>query len=177
MLGACSRHLRRVALALLLAPLGALAQAPPPKPAEAATKAGVAGVLPTRDALNTRIEQVNALKDVDAAAKTRLLELYRKALAGVESVQASTQAAERFRRAAQDAPAEVARIRDALSQPQPAAKPPPVPADAPLADLEQRLQKQKADLAVLESQVADLQKAVSDTDSRPAAARQRLADA
>jgi potassium efflux system protein len=177
MRGACFRHLRRLAFALLLVPLGAVAQAPLAKPADGAPKAGVTGTLPTRDALSARIEQVNALKDIDAAAKTRLLELYRKALAGVESVQASAQAAERFRRVAQDAPAEVARIRDALSQPQAAAKPPPVPADAPLADLEQRLQKQKADLAVLESQVADLQKAVSDTDSRPAAARQRLADA
>jgi potassium efflux system protein len=135
----------------------------------------VAIPLPTRDLISKRIEQVEARKDLETSAKTRMLELYRKALTAVESAQANAKAAEAFRRAVQDAPAETARIREALSRPAEPAKPPRP--DLPLADLELQLQKQKADVAGLESQLAELQKGVAETDGRPIALRQRLAEA
>ena len=117
-----------VVLALLFAHWGGQAAAEPVKPApEAAARAGVSP-LPSGEAINTRIDQVSGLKDLEAGAKTRLLDLYRKTLAAIDSAQASAQAGERFRSAAEDAPAETTRIRDALNRPagEPA-KAPPVP--------------------------------------------------
>ena len=61
--------------------------APSPEPVKQA--AGI--TLPTPDAINKRIEQADALKELEASAKTRLLELYRKTLALVESAQASAE--------------------------------------------------------------------------------------
>ncbi len=169
--------LRIAGLALLLLPLAGPLPAQTAKPVVDTAKEGAAGPLPTREAINSRIDQVSGLKDAEAPAKARLLELYRKALAFAEATQASTQAAERFRRAAQDAPAETARIRESLSRPAEAAKAAPPQAGVPLAELEQQLQKQKADAAALETQLADLQKAVADTDTRPVTLRERLAEA
>ena len=173
------RALRRAlicaAFALSLLPWAgaSAAQAGAPSPEPVKQAAGI--TLPTPDAINKRIEQADALKELEASAKTRLLELYRKTLALVESAQASAQSAEAFRRAVQDAPAETSRIRDALSRPAEPPKPPRP--DLPLADLEQQLQKQKADVAALETRLAELQKGVAETTGRPAALRQRLAEA
>jgi potassium efflux system protein len=167
------RLLRHAALALLLLPAAGPALAQPP---EAAATAAVSP-LPTREAVNTRIDQVNGLKDVEASAKARLLDLYRKTQASLDAISASAEATERLRSAAADAPAETKRIRDALGQPAEPAKAVTVRTDTPLADLEQQLQKQKADVAALEVQLADLQKGIAETDSRPVALRQRLADA
>lgn len=171
------RHLPWVVLALLFVAGGGPAGAESARPSPEAAARAVLSPLPTREALNTRIEQVAGLKEMEAGAKARLLELYRKTLAAIESAQASAQATDRVRSAARDAPAETARIRDGLNQPagEPVKKPPPL--DKPLPELEQQLQKQRADLAALEAQLADLQKAIAETDSRPAAARQRLAEA
>jgi potassium efflux system protein len=167
------RLLRHAVLPLLLLLGASQASAQPP---EAAATAAVSP-LPTREAVNTRIDQVNGLKDMEASAKARLLELYRKAQASIDAIGASAEATERLRSAAADAPAETKRIRDALGQPAEPAKAVTVRADTPLADLEQQLQKQKADVAALEVQLADLQKGIAETDSRPVALRQRLADA
>jgi potassium efflux system protein len=147
------------------------------KPVVDSATEGLASPLPTREAINSRIDQVKGLKEAEAPAKTRLLELYRKVLGSVEAAQASAQSAERFRRAAQDAPAETARIREALSRPAESAKVEPLQDRVPLAELEQQLQKRKADVAALEAQLSDLQKAVADTDTRPVALRERLAEA
>jgi potassium efflux system protein len=171
------RLLRRAALALMLLPWAGQVPAQAAKPTPDAAKQAIASTLPTRDTVNARIEQVNGLKDLEASAKARLLDLYRKVQSSLDAIAASTEATERFRSAASDAPAETRRIRDALGQPAEPVKAVSLAPGAPLPDLEQQLQKQKADLAALENRVADLQKAVADTDSRPVALRQRLAEA
>ena len=173
-MGPMPRHLlRKAALALLLVVGGVQGASQTLAPSAPAT----AGYLPTQDTIKARIDQVNGLTDLEAPAKARLLDLYRKIQGFLETIAASTDAAGRFRNAVADAPNQAKRIRDALAQPAEPAGPVPPHADTPLPDLEQQLQKQKAEVAALEAQFADLQKAISETDSRPVVLRQRLADA
>ena len=165
------RLLHHAALALLLLAGGAQAAAQPSNTAAAATP------LPTRDAVNTRIDQVNGLKDLEASAKAKLIDLYRNTLPSLDAIATNTEAADRFHKAATDAPAETKRIRDALAQPVEPPKALPTRDDTALTDLEQQLQKQKAEVAALEAQLADHRKGIAETDSRPVTLRQRLADA
>ncbi len=130
----------------------------------------------TREQIDKRIEQVSAITEMEAATKAKLLEQYRKAQALLDDARKSNETRESFRRLAKEAPAEINRLREAAE----AAKAPAPESLKPgmsLAEIEQRLQKEKADLAALESRVADLQRMVSDAENRPAAIRQRLAEA
>ena len=162
-------------LVLLLALAPGVARSEPPAPATTAppTTAAV-----TREQLNTRIDQVSALTELDATTKGQLLEQYRKALGFLDAARASNEAREAFLRATTEAPIETKKIKDELARTKdlaPAA--PKIPPDTPLPDLEQRLQKQKADLSAIEARLADIQKALADAESRPAAIRQRLTEA
>jgi len=165
--------LASLVLLLALAPVAARAEAPGP------VATGPAAATPvTREQLNTRIDQVSALAELDATTKGQLLEQYRKALGFLDSARTSNEAREAFLRATTEAPTETRRIKAELDKAKdtPTAAP-KIPPDAPLPELEQRLQKRKADLAALEARLADIQKALSEAEARPAAIRQRIAEA
>ncbi len=130
--------------------------------------------------IEARIKEVEALPGVDEAQRGRLGEAYRQALAQLEAAKTSESQASAYRAALGSAPKETRAIREALGRPLPAAQtagPPGVGPSTPLAELEQRLAQQRADLASAESRLADLEKQLQDQQGRPAVARQELADA
>jgi len=98
---------RWVASLLLLAalvPAVASAEAPA-EPAKPPTIAP-AGTSVSREQLNTRIEQVTAITELDATTTGQLLEQYRKALGFLDAATASSEARDAFARATTEAPAQ-----------------------------------------------------------------------
>ena len=160
-----------------MGPRAALAQAPALPDAKSVAVAAIAASV-TREQLNTRIEQVTAITELDAATKGQLLEQYRKALGFLDAAKTSNDARDAFQRSTTEAPLEAKKIKDELARTKdvaPAA--PKISPTTPLTELEQRLQKQKADLAAVEARLADIQKGLADAETRPAAIRQRLTEA
>ena len=149
----------------------------------AAVNGDSAAALPTTsvtaDVLQSRIADVEAATDVTDEARTKLVELYRKALSNLETATSNAQAAEDFRRAAQTAPAQVQAIRESMDES--SAVPPEdtleVDPSTPLRQIEQLLQKEKADLAAVDAKRSDFEKRLEEEAGRPALIRQRLTEA
>ena len=143
-------------------------------PAPAATAPGV----PLPAEIDARIKATEASKTLDEAAKTALLEAYRRTSAYLESARDfATQAAE-YMQAAADAPDQTAAIRKQL-QTDPGDDDQPSPrALAALStdELSQHLTKTQAEATALEARITEIDKALEATNSRPAAARARLAE-
>jgi potassium efflux system protein len=135
------------------------------------------GWLVTSQTLESRIAETEAATDRTEEAKTQLTELYRKALSNVQAAKDNAASAATFRRRAERAPAEIKAIRAALA---PDAKAEPMDgldaaADTPLPELEQRLQKEQADLTAADARRADLESRLATLEQRPEAISQRLA--
>ncbi len=129
--------------------------------------------------LEARIAEVEAATGIEEQAKAKLLELYRKALGHLRTARSNAQAAEIFRQTAETAPARVQKIREAMAE---AGSSPPedtleVDSSTPLRQLEQLLQKEKADLSAVEAKRSDLQKRLEEEAGRPARIQQRLIEA
>jgi len=133
----------------------------------------------TQEILEAKIQEVEAATGVEEQAKTKLVELYRNALSNLQKASSNAQAAEDFRRAAETAPAQVQTLRDGLDEVE---SPPPedtldVDLSTPLRQLEQLLQKEKADLAAVDARPADFDKRMEEEAGRAAPIRQRLTEA
>jgi potassium efflux system protein len=130
----------------------------------------------TADVLQSRIAEAESATGVTDQAKARLLELYRKALGNLETAASNLQAAEDFRRAA-----EAAQLQIQEAQDEPSSLPPEdtleVDPSAPLRQIEQLLQKEKADLAAVDAKRSDLERRLEGEAGRPAWIRQRLTEA
>jgi len=129
--------------------------------------------------LESKIAEAEAATDRTEEAKTRLIELYRKALSNIQAAKDNAASAATFRRTAERAPAEVQAIRAALAPDAPAE--PMVDldaaADTPLIALEERLQQEQAALAAAEARRADLEARLVTLQQRPEAISQRLTEA
>jgi potassium efflux system protein len=133
----------------------------------------------TQEILEAKIAEVEAATGIEEEAKSKLVELYRKALSNLQTAGSNAQAAEDFRRAAQTAPAEVQTLREELDK---ADSPTPedtleVDPSTPLRQIEQQLQKEKADLAAVDARRADFEQRLEEAAGRPALIRQRLTEA
>ena len=159
------------ALLLLLTTQPALGEDPP------ATAAPPGSV--TQEILEAKIAEVEAATGIEEEAKNKLVELYRKALSNLQTASSNARAAEDFRRAAETAPAEVQAIREEMEEA--AALPPEDTLDldpsTPLRQIEQLLQKEKADLAAVDARRADFEQRLEEEAGRPALIRQRLTEA
>jgi potassium efflux system protein len=160
-----------VALVLLLTTQPALCQEPP---ATAAPPGSVA-----QETLEAKIAEVEAATGIEEEARTKLVELYRKALSNLQTASSNARAAEDFRRAAETAPAEVQALREALDEAD--ARPPEDSLDldpsTPLRQIEQLLAKEKADLAAVDARRADFEQRLEEEAARPMLIRQRLTEA
>jgi potassium efflux system protein len=149
------------------------AVAAPPTTSPAATAGVTSGLL------ESKIKESQADTSLEEATKTRLLELYRKALSQLEKASSFEAAAASFAKARQEAPRQAEVLRAELDK---APKGPPtlkglgVSEASPLPDLEQALVKEGADLAALDAKVADLDKQSEEQAGRPDAARKRLTE-
>ena len=149
-----------------------------PAPAIAQTPAA-AGV--TQAQVAGKLKDLEATQGLDEAQKTKLTETYHQATSYLESAQASAVAAAAHKAAVDSAPRETQSIRATLARPEPAAAASAdlrgLSTDTPVAELEQRLARQKADLATAEAKLADLEKDLAEQQGRPPLARQELTDA
>ena len=135
--------------------------------------------LVTQDVLEGKIQEVESTADMDEQVKTKLADLYRKALSNLGTASSNLEAAEAFRRAAQTAPVQIQSIREemaasSLSGPMGTLRLDP---SASMAEVAQLLQKHKADLAAADATRADLDKRLDHEAARPTLIRQRLTEA
>ncbi len=135
--------------------------------------------LVTSSALESKIAEAQAATDMTEEAKTRLVELYRKALSNLQAARDNEASAATFRRTAENAPAEIQAIEAALA---PDARAEPLEgldadADTPLPVLEQLLQKEQADLTAADERRADFKSRLAILEQRPEAISQRLTEA
>jgi potassium efflux system protein len=135
--------------------------------------------VPSADILEAKIKEVESATDLDEATQSKLTELYRKALSNLETARSNAAAAEAFRQARVAAPEEAKSIRDWLEQAQ--REPPKVTLDVteqtPLAELEQRLLAEKANLTAVGAKLAGLDEQLAVEAERPGVVRQRLTEA
>jgi len=131
------------------------------------------------DALDAKIEEVQATVGMDDAAKTKLVELYSKARTNLESVTADDTTTDRYKKDVEVAPLQTQTIREEIDNAQ--SRPPEDTLesvrDATLTRLEQLLQKEKADLAAVDARRADFEKRLEEEANRPEWIRQRLTEA
>jgi len=168
-----SRRLHIIILFLLSLTLGPAFAADPP------ALTGSPSTVVTSEILEAKIAEVEAATDLPETAKTKLTELYRKALSELEATRAGNAAAEAFRAAAAAAPQDTQATRTKYEQAQ---KTTPeeslaLTEDTPLTELELLLQKEQADLAATEAKLADLDKQLAYEAARPNAVQQTLAEA
>jgi potassium efflux system protein len=134
------------------------------------------GVALTAGVLESKIKAVDAATDLDAAAKAKLTEQYRKALSHLEAEKSFTAKATSFAGALNEAPAETARLRTQI-----AAAPEQIdrvlfPPDTDVQTIEQLLARQLADTTMEEARLATLDKALDAVTDRPNEARTRLTE-
>lgn len=167
-----SGRLRRCAWAVaILASLLATATCP----ASLYAQPDTGGSALRAEDLRAAIAETDGAGDLDDDTKTAIVEMYRKALAYLESVDASRAAIERFRRAREDAPQETQRLRAALDR-----SPSPVGLDverASLSELEQALLHEQTARAAVEAKRDAIENELVTARERPAAIRKRLTEA
>jgi potassium efflux system protein len=139
----------------------------------------LASPLVTPAVLKARIAEVEAAQDVADETRQRLVALYRKALSNLEVAAANADKAAAFQGAARTAPAETEALREARERALTSAPPADlaIGPDASLAELELRLQEERADLAAVQAREDDLAERLTFQERRPAAISERLADA
>jgi potassium efflux system protein len=148
-----------------------------------AAEEGIGTALPlmpvTLEMLKSRIAEVKAVADPQDETKTKLVQLYRKALSHLEEANANVKGAAAFEKATQTAPAQTALIREQIG----AAKGTDpletldVGLTTRLEQIEQRLKKKQADLAAVNARHADFERRLTYQQNRPVAISQRLAKA
>ncbi|MDX2503227.1 MAG: hypothetical protein QNL62_01935, partial [Gammaproteobacteria bacterium] len=135
--------------------------------------------LVTTQVLESKIAETEAATSMEDQTKSRLIELYRKAQSNLEKKMSYQADADTFAKARKTAPVETEELRKTLDR-----KETPLPGKGlkisektSLSELEQQLEKKKADFAAVEARLSDLKKQLELQLERPDAARQRLIDA
>ncbi len=161
-------------IAILLACLVSTeSRAAPPVPGPA----GVGSL--SKKLVGSRLKEIESSTDYDEQTRTRLVEVYRRILSNLEATDAASAAASRFSQARETAPAEAARLHDALEKNRVKKRPVQLKISdkIPLADLEQMLLKEKADYAAVDTKLSSLDDRLNQERARPDQARQRLTEA
>jgi potassium efflux system protein len=164
-------------MALLLATVCLPALVPVAAADDAAADAGTASVL-SIELLKSRAAEAAASTELDDADKATLAELYRNATSKLELAASHRETAERYGQVIAGGIGQIAEAeaeRDAAAQT--AAETPDELTDLTLPEMEQQLQRAKADVAVAESRLTEFEGRLAVEKERPAAIRQRLAAA
>jgi len=129
--------------------------------------------------LEARIAEVADAKDLTDEAHDRLIGLYRRSISNLEASEAHEVAANGYRQSAKNAPDQIEALRadrlEILAE-EPLAQL-DVAQDPRLADLERRLQEERADLAAVKARHDDMKARLASEERRPQVIRQRLAEA
>jgi potassium efflux system protein len=142
-----------------------------------------AEVTVTPETIQSRIDQADARTDLDEAAKKKLTDYYKSALAELQLANQWKETSAKFDKAQQDAPAMLKALKDQLAAKPQSESRPEVSADVGLAQLEQILAQAEADLAAAQKNVVDLDAETKHRNERRTeipkeltAARQQLDD-
>jgi len=139
---------------------------------------GLQGAI-NQEAIESRIAEVKDDTGLDEQAKEKLLLLYRKALVNLETAASNEKSALAFQQASKDAPATIKQLgkqtdelnadleKDTLIKKLPGT----------LQEIEQLLQQEKAELAVQDAKLLDVEQRLQEEAGRPAKIRQRLPEA
>jgi potassium efflux system protein len=146
---------------------------------------GATPALPTimKGQIEAQIEEIEATTDLEEETRNRIVETYRRAISNLEQAKSYQDSAEQFTQSRSKTPAETKRMRSELEQLESQPSDPLVPLKAeisestPLAELEQRLLKEQADLSAVEAKLAEFEKNLSEQNDRPDAVRKRLGEA
>jgi potassium efflux system protein len=130
----------------------------------------------TQETLQANIKEAEASSGLDETSRKRLIELYRSTLAYLEEARAHDKAASEFRNSRETASAQARAIREKLDKQQQSGETiiTGVTEKTPLAEVDQLLQKEKANLAAVDAVLSDLQDRLLGESDRPNLARQRL---
>ncbi len=152
------------------------------KPRSAKTGAQPAPVSTTAmlEKVQANIKEIERDQGIEELVKGKLLELYRQAQERLETALSQEANAALYKQAVESAPAEIEKIRKALERPEAMLVTPAeigIAEGVPLAELEQRMANEQAELMALRNKLADLEKQLQDQQLRPAQIRDELAAA
>ncbi|WP_415893752.1 mechanosensitive ion channel domain-containing protein [Neptuniibacter sp. PT8_73] len=134
------------------------------------------GLLPTAELVNKRIKEV-AASNLGESDKSSLDKLHRQTLSHLELASTHRNKANAYQLIIQNGPTEIASLKKEIKQIENGSKSDTViSTNNSLAEIEQALQKQKADVVVTETQLSELDNQRAAETSRPTAIRQRLTD-
>jgi potassium efflux system protein len=153
----------------------------PPARGDAAATGALSSALPGipgKSEIEARIKAAEADTGMDEAARTALLDAYRRALAYLDSARETATKATELSRTLEEAPRQTARLRAQLEADK-------GPADEPEAaslsrvssdELGQQLAKTQAEVALRESRIGEIEKLLEGSGNRAKEARARLAE-
>ncbi len=130
----------------------------------------------SQQVLESKIKEVDASTELNEEGKTKLIELYRKAISELDKVNAYETRAAEFQLAKQQAPQQTQEIRKKLEKPlqEPTLKRIGIQKSSSLTDVEQRLLKEQADLSAVEAKLTDIEKQLEEQINQPSNIRDRL---
>ena len=132
---------------------------------------------PTPTEIEARIKQAQSLKGLDEAARTALIDDYRRAAAALDAAAEYAAKAGAFTRALEEAPNQAADIRKQVAAGQDDVKAAvPGPAGLSSEELDQQLAKTRTEVAATEARISELEKAIDGAAARTTEARGRVAD-
>ncbi len=142
----------------------------------AAEQASQTSTVVNSQVLQSKIKEVEATASLDEATKKKLTEYYHRALTNLDKQRSYNEDAASFSQARKTAPVEASKLRNELAsrnkiKPENTLR---ISKSTTLPELEQLLQKEKADLAAVEAKLSDLKKRLEVQATRPSAARERL---
>ncbi|MEP5765537.1 MAG: mechanosensitive ion channel domain-containing protein [Halieaceae bacterium] len=128
--------------------------------------------------IESAITQAEANTELSEEDRNKLLDSYRRAQGTIQSVASFKQKQEAYAAAQKTAAAEAAKIQKRLDKDQAAAegKSAEPAANTRLEQVEQLVQRDKADLAAQEAKASDLDSRLKAEDGRPTALRERLSE-
>jgi len=131
--------------------------------------------LPDKSEIESRIKETEANTALDEAARNALLEQYRRALSQLESARTFEAKGSELLAALEQAPKDTAEIRRELQSEANQSTPEDnIPEDLSVTEIAQRIAKIKAETALVEARLAELDKLVEESASRPNQARARV---
>lgn len=156
-----------------------LAMTPTQLVAEEVSPEALPTALVTQALLESRIAEVGAATGLEELTRTRLLEYYRQALGNLRKIASSIQAADAFQQVLATAPMQIQAIHEEMNKPGiPAASEySGVEQSSTLVQIEQQLQKEKAELSTFKARRDDTRKQLKEESGRPLEIRQRLTQA
>jgi len=163
-----------LAIFLLICSARPQAQTLPNSEIDTATISATTGLTAAR--IKSKIDKIEARKDIDPAARDQALALYQKALSLLDDAETNSRAAATFQTAIQESPKQTAEIKEQLAVMLASAKGKTAElsksiARLPLMAVEQRLDKTEGDIAKLKSKLNLLETRLRELALRPTAAR------